>query len=165
MQKIWVDRHFMKYFLDIALGGLLLLVLYADFGEMRADISKYLLTTTFIEYLAILLIIFFFINSARIKLTYITKEGIRIGNASDDMYDKFKLKQPHLYKWNEIKYVKIVGKEIRRPFHDDLINVLILRPKKAVKKECFIARPKGFVKVLNQLGKSYLLLKDSKFLD
>jgi hypothetical protein len=98
-------------------------------------------------------------------MTYITNEGIRIGNAPDDMYDKFKFKQiPQFYKWNEIKYLKIAGKEIRRPMHNVLINMIILMPKKGIKKECFIARPKEFIDILRRMNKGHLLSKDSKFL-
>ncbi|MEK6875869.1 MAG: hypothetical protein AABX63_00540 [Nanoarchaeota archaeon] len=163
MEKIWKDRHIKRYiYLLICTSGFLVFS-YIFFDDIfNIELS--------LDYFSIIIILGFFflllMHTLRAKLNFVTKEGIRIGNAPDDSYEIFRLKQkPTVINWADIKVIKIFGREVRRILNSAIIDILTIRTKDNNKYESFIADPKGFVKVLKSLNKEHLLVKDSKYLN
>jgi len=109
--------------------------------------------------------LFIFINVVMTKTTYITNDGVRLGNAQRDTYDTFKFRRKAIFiKWRDIGYIKITRKEVRKPFHYTLIDYIIIKIKNDKRIDSFIAQPKEFVEALKKIGKGKLLSKDSKYI-
>lgn len=159
MKKIWQDRHYIGIFIFlIALAWLSLGLLI--FATTNLSAIRFLIIFIFC-----VIPLYIVANFLRTMLTCITKEGIRFGNAKDDSYQEFLFKRrPGFLSWDKIKEIEIIGRVIRRPYSTGLINILIVKSKDGKKHECFIANPKGFVKTIKDLKKSYLLAKDSKYI-
>ena len=114
----------------------------------------------------IIVFIFFIYQTFRIKLTYITNDGIRIGNAPDHKYTCLKLKQkPIFLEWGQIKQINIVNHAILVKYFSILKPFIIVKTNNRKKYECFLAQPKGFVKALKSINRQHLLSKDSKYRD
>ena len=163
MEKLWQDRHIKKFIYITLVLFILLFFLYISFDHLvNPELS--------LSYFSITIILTFFllflIHIFRVRLTFISLDGIRLGNAPDDSYEKFKLHQKsiNIY-WNEIKSIRIIGRQIKRPTYIDIINILIISTKKGIKYESFIAQPKGFVKTIKAFKKGHLFVKDSKYLE
>lgn len=100
----------------------------------------------------------------RVKLTYITKEGIRIGNAYFNCGNDIILRQkPTFLKWGKIKSLKIKGR-VSLGGISILNDYLVLETVEGRKFECFLNKPNDFLKTIKTLGKSNLFSKDSKYI-
>lgn len=163
MQKVWRDIHFLAvfyvtFFIVFLIYVLIVFIKEGGFGSVNRTYLWFVVIFVFPTY--------FFVGIIRNKLTYITKDGIRIGNAHDDAYGKFFLKQKQkFFTWDEVKKIKIIGRQVPRPGYSWIIDYLIITTTDGKKYECFIAQPKGFVQALRQLKKAHLLSKDSKYLE
>ena len=161
--KIWKEVYLRRYiYLAICISGFLVFsyIFFDDIFSIELNL----------DYFSIVIILGFFLlllmHILRVKLTFFTKEVIRIGNAPDDSYEVFRLKQkPSVINWSDVKEIKIFGREVRRPLNSAIINMLAIKTKSNKKYECFIAQPKGFIQALKTLKKTHLLSKDSKYLD
>ncbi len=163
MEKIWQDRHIKKYILITITSIAFLVFLIISFDDLFMPKLN-------LDYFSIMGILIFLllliIHILRVRLNFVTKNGIRIGNAPDDSYEVFRLKQkPILIKWSDIKEIKIFGREVRRPLNSAIIDMLTIKTKSNKKYECFVAKPKGFVQALKTVKKTHLLSKGSKYLD
>ena len=103
--KIWKDWHIKKYVTILICISSFFIFLFLFFDKLFNP-------TLSLNYLSIIIILTFFavlsINVLRINLTFITKEGIKIGNAPDNSYERFRFKQKSsLIKWNNIEEIKI----------------------------------------------------------
>lgn len=162
-EKTWQDRHIKRY-IAIALGlSMLVFSLFVGFKRLLNPKLSW-------DYVGIVLILGFsgllLINVLRIKLSEVYSDGIRIGNAPDNSYEKFRLKhKPILINWDDIKNIKIYGKDVSTALAPGAIDILLIKTKDNIKFESFIAQPKGFVKALKSLNKHHLLSKDSKYRD
>jgi len=163
MEKIWKDNHIKKYiYIAICTSGFLVFS-YIFFDDIfNIEVS--------LDYFSILIILGFFflllVHILRVKLNFVTEKGIRIGNAPDDSYEVFRLKQkPTTINWSDIREIKIFGREIRRPLNSVIIDMLAIKTRDNNKYESFIADPKGFVKAIKDLKKQHLLSKNSKYLE
>ncbi len=162
MEKIWRDFHFLKTSLLVVFILFLVFAFFVYVKELGFILTKQL----FLLLIVLCVPLYFILGMIRNRLTYITSEGIRIGNAYDDSYERVLLKQkPKYLLWNEIKEIKIIGREVPRPGYKWLVDFLIIKTKNGQKYECFIADPKGFVKAIKELKKDHLFDKDSKYLD
>lgn len=162
MRRIWKDFHFLKTSL------LVIFILFFTFSFIVyiKELGFILTKQLFLLSIVLSVPLYFIIGMLRNRLTYITSEGIRIGNAYDDSYERIFLKQkPTFIEWNKIKEIKIIGKEVPRPGYKWLVDFLIIKTKEGKKYQSFIARPKGFIQALKKLKKSSLLSKDSKYLN
>ena len=161
--KVWKDFQFRRVFLQI------FFVFYLSFFTYvyLKDYKKYPFYSGVLFLLILYSIpLYYLINTMRMKLTYITKDGIRIGNSPEESYQTLRLmEQPKFIKWNEISNVKIIGREVKRPVSVRVINILVIKTNNGKKLECFIAQPKGFVNALKDLKKYTFLTKDSKYFD
>lgn len=96
-------------------------------------------------------------RNLRLRFNYITKEGIRVGNA----YHKsdFILRQkPTFLIWNEIKEIKLINKVARTALGSGvLIGYLIIKTKDNKLYECRIYNKNSFIKALKKLDREYLL--------
>jgi hypothetical protein len=81
------------------------------------------------------------------------------------MYDKMPSGKLIFINWADIEYITIIRKEVKHNFVLFLVPFLIVKSKSGKKYECFIARPKSFIKSLKNLKKEKLISKDSKYLD
>jgi len=163
MKKIWKDINIMRIVLFITNLILIPFIIYDAYKKNLGGGNPILLLAYLFAFLLCGLI---FINSIRTKLTYVTNEGIRIGNAPDDKYQHIKLTKKALFiKWDEINSIKIVRHEVRRMAWFDLINYLVIKTKGGKVYESFIAKPNGFIKNVKDLKKDYLFSKDSKYID
>ena len=146
MKIIWRDIHWLRLFFIITCIiidiGIIYLLIF-DFNPFGLIISIVPL------FLTILLF--------RYKLTYITSEGIRIGNAPDDTYGKIKLMNSSFLSWKEIKEIKIINHQVSRNICWIIKPFISIKSKKGRRYECFIANPKGFSNALEKLHKSSLL--------
>lgn len=95
----------------------------------------------------------------RIKLTYVTENGIRIGNAPNGEYYSIKLSKSKFIIWREIKTVQIYKKTVKQPLMLDYQNFLLIKTKNTQIYESFVANPKGFIQTLKKLNKHHLLTK------
>ncbi|MDP3698193.1 MAG: hypothetical protein Q8R47_01260 [Nanoarchaeota archaeon] len=92
--------------------------------------------------------------------TFITTDGIRIGNVPNDVYSTVRIKQkPTLIEWDRIKEIKIIRKEVRHNYILVLRNFLVLVTSDRKKYQTFLANPEGFKEKLKKLNKSNLLKK------
>ena|SRR3989338_7197375 len=158
-EKIWKDFHPKRIFW-LTLMLILLVVFFVSLKDIFNSNNQYeIISGVFV----IVLIFFFLFNLIRTDLSYITKNGIRLGNTKDDKYQSFKLQKSHFSTWNDIHSIKIKGRVVKRPTYADLIDVLEIKSKDNEKYECFIAQPQEFIKALKQLNKQHLLSKDSKY--
>lgn len=163
MMKIWQDRHIKKYIYIILLSTLFGTFLYLGYDTL----FSFELTLGYFSIILILAFsLLFLLHIFRVKLSYIDSNGIRIGNAPDDSYEKFKLNQKiHYIEWSQINNIKIKGRGIKRPTHMDVIDILTVNIKDNQKYESFIADPKGFLKALKSLKKDKLVAEDSKYVE
>ncbi len=158
---VWRDIHIKKYiYIAICLGMFITFTFLGHNNLLNPEIS--------LDYFSLILILIFsgvlLINILRIKLSAIYVSGIRIGNAPDNSYEKFRLKQkPLLILWGNIKEIKIYGKDVSTALAPGIINLIRIKLNTGQIYECFIAQPKGFVKTLKDLNKHHLLTKDSKY--
>ncbi len=159
MEKVWKDFNFR--WLIILFGQILLslILIYAVVKENAFE--KYKIIIILIS----LVPLFMFFNLIRIKLTYITSDGIGIGNAKNFDYSSiFLTHKPTFLKWKSIKNIKIVGKEYRGNFGIMWkIHILTIRTKDGKNFECYLAKPEGFVANIHGLGEGKLFSKDSEF--
>ena len=157
MRIIWRDFHIKRWLI------ILFLVAFFIYGMVVVrPISDNILTRTMILPIIPLLLLVFIL---RIRFTYVSDNGIRIGNARNGEYDYIKISKPIFIKWNEIKNIKIYKKPIKQPLMLDYQSFLMIRTFSQDKYESFIAQPDGFIQALKKLKKGYLLAKDSKHLN
>jgi len=154
MSIIWRDTSYLRiFFIFLCLISLI----YAVIIIVQNSSTNFFLNITFSTYMTYILILLFTFNLFRMKLSYTTNQGIRIGNTPDTHYVTIKLKQkPRFFRWEEIDYLKIVGRQIWRAF-GGRYNVLILKTKSGKKYECLIARPQKFINKLSEINKKNLL--------
>ncbi len=161
MKLLWKDFHIKKiiYFFGFSVVGWISIHTFIkDYKQQVYDINS------FASLIGIIFSTFILYNLFRTKLTYITNGGIRVGNAPDDRYEHIKLaKRVSFIRWDEIKYINITRHEVRRMASSELISYLTVKTKDGEIHESFIAKPKGFIKALNNLKKVYLVSKDSKY--
>lgn len=163
MKKIWKDVNIMRIVFFITNIILIPFIIYDAYKKDLGGGNPVLLLAYLFAFLLCGLI---FINTIRTKLTYLTIDGIRIGNAPDDRYQHFKLTKKALFiKWNEIKSIKTVRHEVRRMAWAELKDFLVIKTKDGEVYQSFIAQPKGFIKNVKDLKKDYLFSKDSKYID
>ena len=102
-----------------------------------------------------------FIANLRIKLTYITTDGIRVGNAPDDVYTKMRLKNKPLFlKWTQIKSIRIYEEPVRHNFlivKRPFLEIINLDNKRF---KCFLSNPSEFIQTLRKLNKDRLIKSD-----
>lgn len=161
-KRIWQDRHIKKYIYILLSFSMFITFLVIGFKKLiNPELS--------LEYFSIILILAFslllLINILRVRLSFIAFDGIRIGSAVDNSYERFRLKQkPTLIKWDNIKNIKIYGKDVSTALAPGTIDMLLVKTKDNIKFESFIAQPKDFVQTIKNLKKDYLFAKDSKYL-
>ena len=161
--KIWVDWYIKKYiYIGICASGFLFF--------LTISFKQLAILKLSLDYFSILSILTFFLlltlHILRVRLSFILPDSIRIGNAPDDTYEIFRLKQkPTTISWNDIKKIKIFGRQIRHPLNSVNIDILSIKTKDNKKYESFIAQPKGFIQAIKKLKKTHLLSKNSKYLD
>jgi hypothetical protein len=158
--KIWRDTHYFRIFLLICSYIFLLFYLKAVIKYFSNDVKQSLLLI-----LIMCIPILFIINILRTRLTYITSEGIRIGNAPEDTYERIKLPKTIFLSWKEIDKITIINRVVKHNFRQVLRPFLIVKSKKGKRYECFIAQPRSFLEALKKLNKFNLVSKDSKYLD
>jgi len=162
MEKIWSDRHNKRYaLLALMVVGIFIFLYIFRWSLFQPKFS--------LSYISITIILFYFsifiIHILRVRLTSIFEEGLRIGNAPDNSYEKFKLNKSAFIYWEDITELKIYGKDVRTGLAPSTINLLRIKTKEKKKYESFLAQPKDFVDALKQLKKGNLLSKNSKYLD
>ena len=158
MRKIWRDINIRRiYYFFLSVGMISFIIYYnTDYTLEKNEII--------LSFIIAIYSIFIMFNTLRTKLTYISNQGIRIGNALNDKYDAFKsLKKAEFIPWGVIDSIKIFRREIHRPFHNVLISYVLIKTKDNKKYESFIANPKGFIQALKTLKKTHLISKDSKY--
>lgn len=158
MEIVWKDFHLRRillFFLSIiTISFIAYNYLYRQLKWNEALLSIFIL----------LFFIYILINIAMTKLTYVTKNGIRIGNILDDNYERIKsLKKTMFLDWVDIKEIKVYGKVTHRIWIEVLVDFLVIKTKPGKKYESFIANPKGFLKAIKRLNKGKLVSKDSKY--
>lgn len=159
MTIIWRDRYFFTILVNISCLVSLIYTLIVIIKNFNAE---FFMNLTIITYMFYLLIILVFLNSLRMKLTYLTNEGIRIENTPDSQYITIKLKQkPRFFRWAEIEYLKLICRH-QGPY-GYIINLLVLNSKSGKKYECWISKPQKFINKLSEINKKNLLTKDSRF--
>ncbi len=110
-----------------------------------------------ISILFFLIILYVFLRS---KLSYVTEQGIRIGNIyRNSERDLFLKQKSSLFFWKDINKINIVRREVRGKGMSLLRNFLVLKLKKKGDLECFINDKDGFIKSLKKLGKYNLFVE------
>lgn len=160
---IWRDHHLARW---VFLGSISLFAIWAFFGGFLdpifpADIIPRVfrgLTLSFIPFLILLYML-------RIKLTYITKKGIRIGNSPYGDYDTLKLNKTKFILWENIQSIRLYKKQITWAVGGATRTFLVIRTNDKNRYMSFIGKPSLFIKVLKKLKKSHLLSKTSEYKD
>lgn len=117
-----------------------------------------------IAYLFIALALVLILQLIRARLSYISKEGIRIGNCYRNCSKHLILKQkPTFILWDKVKNIKIFGVKERSLIHGFTSDYLSVATKDHKKYDCLLNDPKGFLKTIEDLKKSHLFTKDSKY--
>jgi hypothetical protein len=145
---IWEDKHLKKYLL---IGSCLIFIsICLAFAENRPDFMMR-------SIIALLFPIPLLIIVLRARLTYITKQGIRIGNAKTGDYNALKLSKPKLILWGDINTIRIQMKSVDYPLSKNMEAFLLIITKGGQKYESFIAQPTQFVEAIKKLNHGKLL--------
>ena len=118
-------------------------------------------------FLLVIISLLFIPTQFKRKLSYITKNGIGIGNITykTNANTLFFRQKPSFLKWEEIKQIEVVTKASLSPKWSELFDYLILKKKGTNKNyECLIYDSKGFIKTIKKFKKSNLFTKDSKYI-
>jgi len=111
-------------------------------------------------FLVLLLPLIFLIPILRIRLSYLTNKGLRIGNAPDDNFFSYYLKHPPIFlPWEHIKHIKIKNKVIRHGPSCLKKEFLIIKDTEGKEYECYLSDSKGLVDALKKVSKENLLKK------
>ena len=153
---IWRDIHWYQI-LSAVLG--LGMFLYFAWGLIEYS-SSFDIFLNSLSLIVTLMCLYFFIATIMTKLTYITSDGVRIGNAPNDMYSSIRLGPAPFLKWKDITSLKIQKKAVRHGWVALLVPFLIVRTKGKTYKT-FLARPVAFQLTLKRLHKDHLLSKSS----
>lgn len=162
MKKLWKDRWrwyaYAIFLLFLSSIFLILPVLVKWNSFLKTPLSNRL---SFIP-LAIISL-FCIISVLSHKLSYVTKEGIHVGNVTRDDHIERMMKRLRVFvPWKEIKKIKIIKKKTKRSYGImDFVSTLQVIPKKGKILECYINDIAGFTKALKSAGKSALLASDS----
>ena len=156
-EKLWKDFHITRL-INLLFAFLLIsipiYIIIKEYNNGEYSLSGIIFLIFWIYFSNILL---------RTRLTYITNEGINIGNAPDDNYEKLKLKKIVFIYWKDIKEIKIVRHEVGRMGWVALKQFLVIKTKEGKAYKSFISNYKGFIKIMKKLNKSNLFSKDSKY--
>ena len=163
MKRLWTDIHIFKIFLIFFSIVFITFFVYAPFKE-RISYSIYF----WIIYLVgLCFFIYLFLLVSIPKSTYVTDQGIRVGNIPNHIYDYnlFTFTRKAIFlEWDEIKNIKILNKEVNHATIMMLNTILTINSKQGKRYDTFIADPKNFVFTLKSLNKNKLISKSSKFL-
>jgi len=155
----WRDLHWYKILSYIISLGFFLFFSFSLFSERSYDLVNILLfggISCFSLYL--------FFATLTTKLTYITQEGIRIGNATNDTYSRIIFSGSPFLEWNQIRKIYITNNVVRHGWVLFLRPFLIIKLKNGKTYKTFVARPRNFIKTLRELKKEDLLSKNSKYI-
>jgi hypothetical protein len=113
----------------------------------------------------ILFFLFITLLNFTLRFSYMTLNGIRLGNYNIKYKYYFFPKKIKYFHWKDIKKIKIIGKSTYGYKIASPKDYLIIKSKIDNKSyDCYISDSRGFVKALKKLKKDYLLDRYSKYL-
>lgn len=158
--KVWKDTHYFRIFL-LSLGYIFVIfMIWISFNNLELNIKR-----VSINLIILLIPIIIITNIHRNRLSFITNEGIFMGNTILDNYEKIILPKNAFLSWKEIDTIKISNHTVNHNTRLVLRPFLNIKSKDGKKYECFIAQPESFVQALKKLNRFNLMSKDSKYLD
>ncbi len=156
---LWRDRYLPRVVI------LVLVVLYIT--GMTIIVYNNSAPLKLFHWISITFPFFFFgfitINILRIRLIFVTSQGISTGNMKEDFYEYIRPpKKTYFVNWRDIKKISIKSRRVQRPNYTTNVNRLLIKKKDSETYETFIAHPGEFIQIVKNLKKGHLISKESK---
>lgn len=153
-ELVWKDRKNLIIIKYLVLVISLVLWIYLSFFTTQDNLNR-------VSGLVLIIVFGYFLYfQLKERVTYLSIDGVRMGNAGGDKKKRF----TSFCSWSVVSSIKIVSKGHYGPLGGGSANYLVLSKKKERKVfDCVLYDPKGFVEALKKLNKYHLLSKDSKY--
>lgn len=156
-EVIWRDRKYLG-FLFLLIFFLLFIFVYFISAEGEGMFIK------IAYWIFLLYILFELIRYSLIKYVMLKRDGIYMHDVRFNKRASFKVTNRFIFvKWDRIKFIKIVNKEVKTGYGMLLLYKFIIVKTKDKKYMCQIINVKGFLKALKAINKYSLLSKDSRY--
>ncbi len=156
--KVWRDFHWVKILHEISYGVMLAYGIFLTVSNPLLSQPLILVPMVIVS----LLMIYVILAALLTKLTYITNNGIRVGNSHNGAYTIIPIKKKaDFILWKDVDYIMLINKVVRPGYVSFLKPFLVVKTTKGKRYDCFIACPGSFLKALKRINKDHLV-KDRK---